>query len=99
MSKLSLSPPREAIESAEFHRGYAERLKRSRELLGISEEEAAAAFGVSLRTYQRYEAGKPHRNNHKGVLNFVRVFSVDVGWLIGGHAHGSPPRFRLRRII
>jgi len=91
MSKLMLAPPRRAIESAKFRRGYAERLRRTRELLGISEEEAAAAFQITLRTYRRYELGKPHRDNHSGTFNFVDTYGLDLDWLFRGDAHGSPP--------
>lgn len=43
----------------EFYRAFAERLRFARAQLGISEQEAAYAFGVTVRTYRGYEAGKP----------------------------------------
>jgi transcriptional regulator with XRE-family HTH domain len=37
----------------------ARRMRLARERLGISEKEAAAAAGVCVRTYRKYEAGGP----------------------------------------
>jgi DNA-binding XRE family transcriptional regulator len=37
----------------------ARRMRPARERLGLSEKEAAAAAGVCVRTYRKYEAGGP----------------------------------------
>lgn len=37
------------------------RLRSARAPLEIDEREAAAGYGVSLRTYRRYEQGRPQR--------------------------------------
>jgi ribosome-binding protein aMBF1 (putative translation factor) len=41
----------------ELYRAFGRRLQYVRHQLGISEQEAAAAFGVRVKTYRRYEAG------------------------------------------
>jgi transcriptional regulator with XRE-family HTH domain len=51
-----------------------------RHQLGISEQEAAAAFGVTVRTYRRYEAGKPAL---EGYGDFADAFGVSLNWLVG----------------
>ena len=37
---------------------FADRLKSARHSLGIGEQKAAAAYGVTLKTYRRYEAAQ-----------------------------------------
>jgi transcriptional regulator with XRE-family HTH domain len=50
----------------------------------ISEEQAAAALCVSVKTYQKWETGQKHRDNHQGVLNLAKTFGVSLSWLIAG---------------
>jgi hypothetical protein len=77
--------------------GYvAQRLKLTRHLLGISEDEAAAAMLITLRTYRRWERGEPHRDNVMGVLAVCEKYGVSYGWLFAGPEYAPPPRFRLR---
>lgn len=63
---------------------FAHRLRLLREVLHISEQEAAAALFVSVRTYRRYERAERIRNNHFGVMNLAKVFGVSLDWLIAG---------------
>ena len=62
---------------------YGRRLRLVRAALDISEVEAAAAHGVTLRTYRRYEAGAPQRAG-EGFLNFAAKYDVSLNWLISG---------------
>jgi hypothetical protein len=57
--------------------------------------EAAASFGVSVRTYRKYEAGKRPRDGSFGYLDFAYTFDVEPAWLLGIKGF-EPPRFRLR---
>lgn len=43
-------------------RAVGRRLRVTRSALGITEQKAAEVFGISLRTYRRYEAGQPQRS-------------------------------------
>jgi DNA-binding XRE family transcriptional regulator len=79
----------------EFYRAYARRLRFVRHRLGITEQSAADAFGVTVRTYQSYEAGKPPRDGSLGYLDFAHAFGLDFAWLLGWKG-AVPPRFRLR---
>ncbi|MGX1107860.1 MULTISPECIES: helix-turn-helix domain-containing protein [Bradyrhizobium] len=62
------------------------RLRVTRLALDISEERAAAGFGVSLRTYRGYEAGRPQRGNW--FLGFAREYDVSLDWLLDGDTSG-----------
>ena len=44
-----------------YWRDFAQRLRITRERLGISEPEAAAALCVTLRTYRKWEATTPRQ--------------------------------------
>ena len=69
-----------------FYRAAGRRLKITRLALGVSEGEAAAAYGVSLQTYRGYEAGKPQRG--MSIMGFVDKFNVSIDWLIAGDVRG-----------
>jgi transcriptional regulator with XRE-family HTH domain len=85
--------------SKKFWADVAERLKLTRHLLGISEDEAAAAMHVSMRTYRKWERAERHRDNVMGVLAFCEKYGVSYGWLFGGDSYPAPrPRFRLRLV-
>ena len=82
-----------------FYSKVGERLRLCRELLGLSEQEAASAFYVTLRTYRRWEnGGVQSGTNYRGLLNFCDTFNVLPEWLLGGPEHGSPPRFKPRLV-
>jgi transcriptional regulator with XRE-family HTH domain len=74
------------------------RLKLTRHLLNITEEEAAAAMFITLRTYRKWERGELHQQNHFGVFSFCETYGVAYEWLFGGIKHGDPPQFRLRLV-
>jgi hypothetical protein len=78
----------------DFNRAFGERLRFARAQLNISEQEAAYAFGVTVRTYRRYEAGKPWERSTW--VDFADTFGVSTDWLISGE--GTAPRFRLRAV-
>jgi hypothetical protein len=66
-----------------YRTALAHRLRLLRAALQISEQEAADAFGVTLRTYRKYErALSSTRTKH--LLEFADTFDVSVGWLIAG---------------
>jgi DNA-binding transcriptional regulator YiaG len=82
-----------------FYSEVGARLRVCRELLGISQQEAAAAFYVSLRTYRRWEKGGVQSGTTcRGLMNFCDTFNVLPEWLLGGPKHGSPPRFKPRLV-
>ena len=79
----------------EFYIAFGRRLRYARARLNITEQEAAASFGVSVRTYRKYEAGKRPRDGSFGYLDFAYTFDVEPAWLLGIKGF-EPPRFRLR---
>ena len=89
----------ESERSKQFWAGVAERLKRARHLLNISEAEAAAAMFITVKTYRKWERGERHQQNHDGVFNFCNRDKVEYGWLFGGDQYPAPPpRFKLRLV-
>jgi transcriptional regulator with XRE-family HTH domain len=62
---------------------YAHRLRVTRIVLGVTEKEAAAAHGVTLTTYRKWENGKPPRSG-KPYLAFSAKYDVNLDWLIAG---------------
>ena len=63
-------------------RKVGKRLRLVRLALEKSEEEAAAAYRVTLRTYRRYEGGAPQRT--AAFLNFCEAYDVSLDWLALG---------------
>jgi transcriptional regulator with XRE-family HTH domain len=64
-------------------RAIGHRLRVTRNVLGITAEEAASAARVAVKTWIRWEAG----HQMKGclhLLSFARKYDVSLGWLITG---------------
>ena len=54
----SIEPPSKTCRAAQ-DRDFAVRLRVTRLTLGITEVEAAEGYGVTLRTYRKWESGRP----------------------------------------
>jgi transcriptional regulator with XRE-family HTH domain len=74
-----------AIAARNYWSDYGHRLRVTRIVLGISEKEAAAAHGVTLATYRKWENGRPPRSS-KPYLAFTAKYDVNLDWLIAGEA-------------
>jgi transcriptional regulator with XRE-family HTH domain len=59
------------------------RFRLARLALGLTESDAAEACGVSLRSYQGYEAGKRQRSMIPA-CEFSERFDVSLDWLFCG---------------
>jgi transcriptional regulator with XRE-family HTH domain len=70
-----------------YWRGYGNRLHIVRLALGITDAEAATAYGVTLRTYRRWEAGARQSNTAKPMLSFAKRYGVSLDWLMVGKTH------------
>jgi transcriptional regulator with XRE-family HTH domain len=69
----------------QFWRDYSHRLRVTRLALGITEADAAEAHGVTLATYQKWEAGC--RQLTVGfAIRFAEKYEVSLDWLIEGEA-------------
>lgn len=73
-----------------YFRLSGHRLHVTRLVLGITEKEAAAAFGVLLETYRRYEAGA-YQKTGTPLLRFAKKYRVSLDWLIAGDAGQIKP--------
>jgi DNA-binding XRE family transcriptional regulator len=92
--------PEQQTRRDDYYRAFAGRLRYARAQLGISEQEAAYAFDVTVRTYRRYEAGKPaccFTRSHAGLADFADTFGLSLAWLYGCK-DAEAPRFRLRAV-
>lgn len=75
---------RRSEERLAWYRVFGSRLCITRQALGITEVEAAAAWRITLRTYQKWEAGLPGRCKHSGLLSFAKKYDVSFNWLLDG---------------
>jgi transcriptional regulator with XRE-family HTH domain len=75
-----------------FWEAFGHRLRVTRIALEISEQEAAKAFGVTLRTYRKYEAGGHQRGN--GASDFAEAYDVSLDWLCHGEGDGLSAHLR-----
>jgi transcriptional regulator with XRE-family HTH domain len=96
MPRLKTSNKTKALDAAEarFYRDYGRRFRRVRLALKITKSEAAATFGVTLKTYRRWEAGHRQRGvkSYQGLVAFSRRYHVKLGWLISGEGVCFGPR-------
>ena len=53
------------------------RLKEARKAAGLNQQQAAAAFGVSIGTYRNWEQGRVVMNGEQ-LINAARLFGTDV---------------------
>jgi transcriptional regulator with XRE-family HTH domain len=64
-------------------RAIGHRLRVTRDVLGITVQEAASAARVSEKTWLKWEAGH-QMNGSFHLLSFARRYDVSLGWLITG---------------
>jgi len=84
--KLRAKP---AFRSAFDWAASGHRLRVTRLALGISEKDAASAYGVTLKTYRKYENGGQQRG--QAFLDFAEKYDISLNWLVGGMpAHLGP---------
>jgi transcriptional regulator with XRE-family HTH domain len=69
-----------------FYRAVGRRLRITRLALNLSEAEAAAASGVTLRTYRKWEASYRRKNSHARLMAFCEKYDVSLDWLYFGDA-------------
>jgi transcriptional regulator with XRE-family HTH domain len=73
------------MSADEFYIAFGRRLVILRETRGMSEEEAAKAYGVTLRTSRKYEKGGHHGNNELDhIMRFAARCDVSAEWLLSG---------------
>ncbi len=67
---------RKAATSAEWWIGFGRRFHATRQALGITEQQAADAYGVSLKSYRRLESGANQRGRHYNLVRFAQKFHL-----------------------
>ncbi len=71
-----------------FWLGVGQRYRVARLALGLTEEAAATAAGVPVRTWRKWERNGPRRAGHLGPLDFAAKFNVSIDWLFYGEGTG-----------
>jgi len=61
---------------------FEERLKGLRGKRGLTQQAAADALGITLRQYQRFEAGD-QRPGYDNLIRVADLFQVSLDWLTG----------------
>jgi DNA-binding XRE family transcriptional regulator len=72
------------------------RLRLIRAALNLSEAEVAAAHGVTIKTYRRYESGAKQRASY-GWLNFCERFDISVNYYLSGNTHSLGQHLSINR--
>jgi transcriptional regulator with XRE-family HTH domain len=68
------------------NRAFGRRLRLVRLVLGLSEEDAATAMSVTIRTLRKWEAGGSRTNSAWPFVQFSRKYNVSLDWLLLGDA-------------
>ena len=61
---------------------FNERLRILRESAGLSQEKAARALGIPMRSYQRLETSGA-KTHYDTLLKIADYYQVSVDWLMG----------------
>lgn len=79
----------------------AERLKKLREVRGLSQRAFAQQLGVQQPSYSRYETSDDNRFVYPGsdiVIRICKLFACKAGWLLGLEDDASAPSASPREI-
>ena len=60
------------------------RLTTIRQRLGLDVREAAKVAGVTMRSWRKWERGRPSRTG--SILKICRAFDCSIDWLVTGRA-------------
>ena len=77
----------------------AERLKKLREVRGLSQRAFAQLLGVHQPSYSRYETSDDNRFVYPGsdiVIRICKLFDCKAGWLLGIEDDSAAPTASLR---
>jgi transcriptional regulator with XRE-family HTH domain len=70
-------------DAAKFHRELGERLRTVRQVLNLTERDAANAAGVTVKTWRKWEGGGLTRG-HRWVASFTTRYDISLDWLYAG---------------
>jgi transcriptional regulator with XRE-family HTH domain len=77
--------PAHELSERDFYAMFAHKLIVIRERNGWTEEQAAKLYGVTLRTYRKYEKGSRHGNHEtKRMMWYAARCGVSAEWLLTG---------------
>jgi transcriptional regulator with XRE-family HTH domain len=94
---MTTTRSRRAMKRAKStYRGIGARMRLIRATLNISEEEAAVAHGVTVKTYRRYEAGAEQRGSD-GWLKYCRRFDISLDYYLSGNTHSLGQHLSINR--
>jgi transcriptional regulator with XRE-family HTH domain len=67
-----------------FNHHLVERLRRVRETFALSEDQAARAAGVTVRTWRRWEGGGTMTTSTRPLYRLCVTLGISLGWLTTG---------------
>jgi hypothetical protein len=98
MNASTINLPARGVPSRqESWRYVGLRLRVTRIARGVTERDAADTCGVTLTTYQRWEAGGEPRNWLRTLGSFAEKYDVSLAWLAFGA--GTAPRLSGKIVI
>ncbi|GFK94454.1 HTH-type transcriptional regulator PrtR [Fundidesulfovibrio magnetotacticus] len=68
---------------------FGERVRKAREVLGLSQQEFASKVGVSVTTIQNYEGGKLPKGEH--AISLAKCLGCSIDWLLTGAGEAFDP--------
>jgi transcriptional regulator with XRE-family HTH domain len=63
---------------------FGRRLNAARLALKLSEQEAANAMRITVKTYRKWEAGGLKRGGMAHIVSFCEAYDVSASWLLAG---------------
>lgn len=80
-----------SVEEPFDYGGFAQRLRQARLALGLTEEQAAASAGRTVKTWRKYEATGRGRITG-AILQFSDLHRISLDWLCCGEGPMPPLR-------
>ena len=69
---------------------FNERLKRCRNLIGLTQEQIAIELGIKRPTYTKYETGE-NLPDYNTLIKLAELFNVTTDYLLGRESNKIPP--------
>lgn len=82
-------PEKKPLSPLASRQAIGERLKATREALGLRPMDICRATGIKPSAYSQYEAGQ-NRPNVEDMIRYAETFHVTLDWIYRGDPSGLP---------
>lgn len=89
-------PAKKPLPPLAHRDAIAERLRVTREAMGLRPRDIAAATGIRPNAYVQYESGY-RRPNLEDMIRYAEVYGVPLDWIYRGDPSSLP--FRIANIV